>query len=339
MDRPPVAPPSSEGAGADRDEHPRPIARIEGGVQLPACARRPGRRIVARPGARSVTRRRWCQQCGVFRPAWAVSDRSGTVRTRRARGAACVGLVSQGLPRTELVSAHHVFPPSLERWMICPNQPLDCDAKSVKSAGDLEVVSQPPKVRMTSTSAARHQTSARRLPCVYYQHHAAHLRLLTADGPSRSRTQRYPSHYIVDRACRNRHTVTKNDRPRCRAELCARAEPVSRPFQGREPAISSTSEGQRRGVPTNTRRLDHHGPTSGCSPLHTGEGPNAVAPARHNRSPSPWREPPHARTMAAFGALSRIAGHNVFPSADQAKNCRCAAAESMSVSPTGRRRS
>src|SRR6202011_5326381 len=22
----------------------------------------------------------------------------------------------------------HVFPPSSERWMICPNQPLDCDA-------------------------------------------------------------------------------------------------------------------------------------------------------------------------------------------------------------------
>ena len=22
----------------------------------------------------------------------------------------------------------HVLPPSLERWMICPNQPLDCDA-------------------------------------------------------------------------------------------------------------------------------------------------------------------------------------------------------------------
>jgi hypothetical protein len=22
----------------------------------------------------------------------------------------------------------HVLPPSSERWMICPNQPLDCDA-------------------------------------------------------------------------------------------------------------------------------------------------------------------------------------------------------------------
>ena len=29
-----------------------------------------------------------------------------------------------------LPTGSHVLPPSFERWIICPNQPLDCDAYS-----------------------------------------------------------------------------------------------------------------------------------------------------------------------------------------------------------------
>src|ERR1700680_2338298 len=45
-------------------------------------------------------------------------------------------------------TASHVLPPSFERWMTCPNQPLDCDAYGrLGSPGDplTWYISQPPK--------------------------------------------------------------------------------------------------------------------------------------------------------------------------------------------------
>src|SRR3990172_9258377 len=60
-----------------------------------------------------------------------------------------------------------VLPPSLERWMICPNQPLVCDAYSrFGSTGEplRGEISQPPKRRPLTSHCSRLPSDVRTNP-------------------------------------------------------------------------------------------------------------------------------------------------------------------------------